>query len=82
MIIEENEAKSLVRIGRPSMFSWAEVHLNPYQGCYHDCKYCDGKSEGYHMHEDFSSRIKVKKNAPKLLEQFLKKRGFIASKIF
>jgi len=76
MIIEEYDAKSLVRTSRTSLFSWAEVYLNPYQGCYHDCVYCDGKSEGYYMHDDFGTRIKVKKNAPDLLEKYLKKRGF------
>ena len=76
MIIEEYESKSLIRTTRTSLFSWSELYLNPYQGCYHDCKYCDGKSEGYYMHEDFGNRIKVKKNAPQLLEQYLKKSGF------
>ncbi len=76
MIIEEYEAKSLVRTARISLFSWAEVYLNPYQGCYHDCVYCDGKSEGYYMHDDFGTRIRVKKNAPELLEQYLNKKGF------
>ena len=76
MIIEEYEAKSLVRTTKTSIFSWAEVYLNPYQGCYHDCVYCDGKSEGYYMHDDFGTRIRVKKNAPELLEQYLKKKGF------
>ncbi len=76
MIIEEYEAKSLVRTTKPSLFSWAEVYLNPYQGCYHDCVYCDGKAESYYMHDDFGTRIKVKKNAPELLEQFLKKKSF------
>ena len=77
MIIEPYKAKSLLRVSRPGLFSWSEVYLNPYQGCYHDCKYCDGKSEGYYMHEDFAERIKVKVNAPQLLEKFLKKKGFI-----
>ncbi|MHA1198074.1 MAG: radical SAM protein [Candidatus Heimdallarchaeaceae archaeon] len=76
MIIEEYEAKSLVRTTRTSLFSWAEVYLNPYQGCLHDCVYCDGKAEGYYMHDDFGTRIKVKKNAPELLEKYLKKKGF------
>ncbi len=76
MIIEEYEAKSLVRTTRTSLFSWAEVYLNPYQGCEHDCVYCDGKAEGYYMHDDFGQRIRVKKNAPELLETYFKKQGF------
>ena len=76
MIVEEYDAKTLIRSSKTSLFSWSEVYLNPYQGCYHDCKYCDGKSEGYYMHDDFGERIKVKRNAPQLLEQYLKKQGF------
>jgi DNA repair photolyase len=77
MIIEKYRAKSLMRQAAPSLFSWTEVYLNPYQGCYHDCKYCDGKSEHYYMHDDYADRIKVKINAPELLETYLKKRGFL-----
>ena len=77
MIVEEYEAKTLVRTARTSLFSWSELYLNPYQGCYHDCKYCDGKAEGYYMHDDFAERIRVKKNAPQLLEKYIKKLGFI-----
>ncbi|MGD2249745.1 MAG: radical SAM protein [Candidatus Methanofastidiosia archaeon] len=77
MIIEEYTAKSVIRTSTPGLFSWSEYYLNPYQGCYHDCRYCDGKSEGYYMHADFAERIKVKVNAPALLEKFLRKKGFI-----
>jgi DNA repair photolyase len=77
MILQPYKAKSVMRKSSPGLFSWGEAYLNPYQGCYHDCVYCDGKSEGYYMHEDFSQRIKVKTNAPFLLEQFLRKKGFI-----
>jgi DNA repair photolyase len=76
MTIEEIHAKSIIRQGGPSIFSWAEVYLNPYQGCYHDCVYCDGKSEHYHMHDDFGQLIKVKVNAPQLLIKFLQSKGF------
>jgi len=79
MFIEEYNAKTLMRKSSPSLFSWSEHYLNPYQGCFHDCQYCDGKSEVYHMHEDFGNRIRVKKNAPHLLERFLKSQGLISS---
>ena len=78
MTIERYEAKTIIRVSTPSLFSWAEVYLNPYQGCFHDCKYCDGKSESYYMHADFDKHIRVKINAAILLEQFLKKKGFVA----
>jgi DNA repair photolyase len=76
MEIEKYKVKSLVRTTNSlSLFSWAEAHLNPYQGCYHNCVYCDGKAEYYHMHEDFGTRIRVKTNADYLLKEFLKKKG-------
>ena len=77
MIIEKIQTKTLVRKCSVSLFSWGEATLNPYQGCYHNCAYCDGYSEGYYMHDDFADRIKAKTNAPILFEQFLKKEGFI-----
>jgi DNA repair photolyase len=73
MDIEYYKAKSLVREGKDGK----DVRLNPYQGCEHDCVYCDGKSEGYHMHADFGTKIRVKENAPELLEQYLRKKGFL-----
>ncbi len=71
--IEYFKAKTLVREERGGNV----VHLNPYQGCAHDCVYCDGKSEGYHMHADFGTRIRVKENAPQLLEEYLRRKGFL-----
>lgn len=73
MIIEKIKAKSLINRSSPGL---SQISMNPYQGCYHNCCYCDGKSESYYMHEDFAERIKVKMNAPKLFEQYLKKQGF------
>jgi len=73
MEIEYYQARTLVREQKGSKI----VHLNPYQGCFHDCVYCDGKAENYHMHEDFGTRLKVKENAPELLEKFLRKKGFL-----
>ena len=74
MIIEEYNAKSLIRKGYIDIFAWTDFSLNPYQGCSHDCKYCDGKAQKYHIHSDFGSRIRVKANAPDLLETFLLKK--------
>src|SRR5688572_19058747 len=51
--------------------------LNPYQGCEHGCLYCYARPTheywGYDAGQDFESKILVKKNAPKLLEEFLQK---------
>ena len=73
MDIEYYQARSLVREEKRGNV----IHLNPYQGCFHDCVYCDGKAENYHMHEDFGTRLKVKENAPELLEQYLRKKGYL-----
>ncbi len=81
MIIEEYNAKTLVRPSYPSLFAWMEYTLNPYQGCAHDCRYCDGKSERYHMHADFGRKIRIKINAPELLERFLKNKGLRSKQI-
>ncbi len=73
IIVESIKVKTLVRKRSPGL---AQISLNPYQGCEHDCKYCDGKAENYYMHEDFATRIKYKENATELLEQFFRKEGY------
>lgn len=54
--------------------------MNPYQGCEHGCIYCYARNTheywGYSAGLDFERRILVKKNAPKLLEQLLKKKSW------
>ncbi len=59
--------------------------MNPYQGCEHGCAYCYARPThqywGYSAGVDFERIILVKKNAPELLEQFFRKRGYIASPI-
>ena len=54
--------------------------MNPYQGCEHGCAYCFARPTheywGYSAGIDFERKILVKKNAPELLEQFFKKRGY------
>jgi DNA repair photolyase len=59
--------------------------MNPYQGCEHGCAYCYARPThqywGYSAGVDFERIILAKKNAPELLEQFFKKRGYKASPI-
>jgi DNA repair photolyase len=54
--------------------------MNPYQGCEHGCAYCFARPTheywGYSAGIDFERKILVKKNAPELLEQFFRKRGY------
>ncbi|HYG38069.1 MAG TPA: PA0069 family radical SAM protein [Cytophagales bacterium] len=52
--------------------------MNPYQGCEHGCIYCYARNShqywGFSAGYDFESKIIIKKNAPKLLEDnFLSK---------
>ena len=61
MIIEKYQAKSLIRTSKRSPH---HIHLNIYQGCFHNCCYCDGKSEEYFMNDDYSNKIRAKINAP------------------
>ena len=49
--------------------------LNSYRGCEHACAYCDGMAEYYHV-DNFTSHIRIKENAPKILRRELKKLGF------
>ena len=59
--------------------------MNPYQGCEHGCIYCYARNShefwGYSAGLDFERRILVKKNAPQLLEDFLKKKSWKAHPI-
>jgi DNA repair photolyase len=59
--------------------------LNPYQGCEHGCIYCYARNShefwGYSAGLDFERRILIKKDAPKLLEEFLKRKTWKAQTI-
>ncbi|WP_299393431.1 PA0069 family radical SAM protein [uncultured Gelidibacter sp.] len=56
--------------------------MNMYQGCEHGCIYCYARNShefwGYSAGLDFERRILVKKDAPKLLEQFIKRKSWQA----
>lgn len=47
--------------------------MNVYRGCAHGCVYCDSRSTCYQFTHPFED-IEVKRNAPELLEEILKKR--------
>jgi DNA repair photolyase len=59
--------------------------MNAYQGCEHGCIYCYARNSheywGYSAGLDFERRILVKKVAPKLLEELLKKKTWKAHTI-
>lgn len=54
-----------------------EFSANPYQGCEHGCVYCYARNSheywGYGAGVDFERNILLKRNAPKLLEDFIRK---------
>lgn len=56
--------------------------MNPYQGCEHGCTYCYARNThrywGYSAGIDFEQKIMVKRDAPKLLEETLKKKSWKA----
>ena len=47
--------------------------MNLYRGCTHGCIYCDSRSVCYHIDHAFED-IEVKQNAPKLLEDALRRK--------
>ena len=47
--------------------------MNIYRGCTHGCIYCDSRSKCYQMTHDFED-IQVKKNAPDILSEQLRKK--------
>jgi DNA repair photolyase len=74
-IFEETPKKILNRVDSPDLgFGYS---MNPYQGCEHGCIYCYARNTheyyGFSAGLDFESKIIVKKNAPRLLEQELLK---------
>ncbi|NMC07434.1 MAG: radical SAM protein [Candidatus Lokiarchaeota archaeon] len=48
---------------------WCAYTVNPYNGCAHDCIYCDGRTRKYNMHSDFEETIFVKKGAAEALDK-------------
>ncbi|MEX1041578.1 MAG: PA0069 family radical SAM protein [Pirellulaceae bacterium] len=54
--------------------------LNPYRGCAHGCSYCYARPYheylGFSAGLDFETKIMVKRNAPALFREFLRKRDW------
>ena len=64
------QAKSLIRRHR-KIDSWfiSKYGMNLYQGCRHNCAYCDGRDEKYGVNGIFGNDVSVKINAVELLRQ-------------
>ncbi len=74
-VFQENAKKIVNRVDSPDLgFGFS---MNPYQGCEHGCIYCYARNTheyyGFSAGLDFESKIVVKKNAARLLEQELLK---------
>lgn len=74
---EKVKAKTLLskRMNGDSWFH-SNHSMNIYRGCQFACAYCDGMSEYYHV-DNYTTHIRVKKNAPDILRKELKRLGYI-----
>lgn len=72
MSIKEIQSKSLVNRNK-QIDSWflSRYSMNLYRGCLHDCAYCDGRAESYHVEGRFGCDVEVKTNAELLLRKAL-----------
>lgn len=72
-IFHENPKKIINKVTSPDLGMM--YSMNPYQGCEHGCIYCYARNTheyyGFSAGLDFESKIIVKKNAPRILEQQL-----------
>lgn len=71
----EQESKTLVnKVESPDV--GMSYSMNPYAGCEHGCIYCYARNVheywGYSAGLDFERKIIIKKNAPQLLQKFLR----------
>ena len=61
----------------PSPDVGMDFSANPYQGCEHGCVYCYARNSheywGFGPGVDFERNILIKRNAPELLEKFIRK---------
>lgn len=72
MAVKEITAKSVLR-KQKKIESWflTRYGMNLYRGCAHNCVYCDGRSEKYQVEGEFGEDVKVKINAPEILQREL-----------
>lgn len=79
----EQQAKSIINpvVGMPYM-SWS---INPYRGCYHQCRFCYARRTHTYLEEDgtqgWGSRIYVKVNAAAVVRAEVSKRSWKHEKV-
>ncbi|MBU0763227.1 MAG: radical SAM protein [Bacteroidetes bacterium] len=66
----EKEFKTILNVRKyiDSWF-WDRYGIGPYNGCLHNCTYCDCRATKYYLHNDFGEHIIIKKNIGKMLDQ-------------
>jgi DNA repair photolyase len=71
----KTQSKVLNLYKSPDPWFWSSGSINPYRGCEHNCKYCDGKAEWYRI-KNFDSLIRIKIDSPEKYEKELLRLGF------
>ena len=71
----ETKSKVLNLYSQPESWFWIIGGINPYRGCEHDCKYCDGKAEWYRI-PNFGTNISVKTDISLHFEKELLQLGY------
>lgn len=75
----KDTTKSVISVNKSEDVGF-DYSFNPYRGCEHGCIYCYARPYheylGFSSGLDFESKIMVKKDAPKLLEQTLRKKNY------
>lgn len=72
VIIKETTVKSIL-LKHKKIDSWfiSRYGMNLYRGCTHNCVYCDGRSEQYHVEGIFGENVEAKTNAVEILRKEL-----------
>lgn len=80
--LHKKTVKTVVRKNNlPDPFTMSLYSFTPYQGCSHQCTYCDGRAEKYFVEGDFNTDIVVRENTVDILKKELgklKRKGIIS----
>ncbi|HTV91167.1 MAG TPA: radical SAM protein [Verrucomicrobiae bacterium] len=75
--VVEQHAKSIINAVTGMPFKWS---INPYRGCYHQCRFCYARRTHTYLEEDgvkgWGSKLYVKVNAPAVVRSELAKRSW------
>jgi DNA repair photolyase len=75
----KDDSKKVISVNNSEDINF-DYSFNPYRGCEHGCIYCYARPSheflGFSSGLDFETKIMVKENAPKLLEEELNKKSY------